>query len=95
MLHCLHTTENPKGCGYSRWCPDCVVRNYVRSAARGVPAIKKKTQMELLRDGKPTKVEVQVSTSPFRYERHTFVLLMLEGLETAVGEKAPETPGNL
>lgn len=81
VLHCLHAGETPRGCGGSDSCPDCVVRNSVTSAARGVPVVRRPTQMELVRQGRPVPVDVQVTTNPFQYERHSFVLLMLEGLE--------------
>ena len=30
VLHCLHATDVPEGCGHAEFCRDCVIRNAVR-----------------------------------------------------------------
>jgi PAS domain S-box-containing protein len=35
VLHCLHATETPQGCGHASACSDCVVRNSVASFIGG------------------------------------------------------------
>jgi hypothetical protein len=37
--------------------------------------------MEVLARGKPTKLNLQVSSSPFTFGRYSLVLLVLEGLD--------------
>lgn len=83
VLHCLHSTETGGGCGASPSCSDCVVRNSVESAWRGIPVVRESAQMEIVHGDDHLKFDVKVSTNPFKYERHAFVLLMLEGLERA------------
>jgi hypothetical protein len=41
---------------------------------------RQKARMELVAGGKTTKVDLQISCSPFTYERSKFILLVLEGL---------------
>ncbi len=80
VLNCVHATESPDGCGRSAVCSDCVVRNAVRAAAKGRRVTRKDTWMELVSGKKRAKVNVRVSTLPINYHEHSFVLLILEGL---------------
>lgn len=80
ILHCLHTTESPKGCGGASACSDCGLREAVRTASKGRAVRRQWAEMELMEKGKPTKVNLRVSCQPFTYDRSAFVLLVLEGL---------------
>lgn len=80
ILHCLHTTESPKGCGGATACSDCGLRAAVRAASRGQSVTRQWAEMELIRRGRTVKVELRVSCQPFTYDRSAFVLLVLEGL---------------
>ena len=80
ILHCLHTTESPKGCGGAAACSDCGLRAAVRAASQGQSVRRQWAEMELVRRGRAVKVELRVSCQPFTYDRSTFVLLVLEGL---------------
>ena len=80
VLHCVHAKEVPEGCGRAPACPDCLVRKAVQAASRGRRVTRQEAQMELAANGKTTKVDLQISCSPFTYERFTFILLVLEGL---------------
>jgi len=80
ILHCLHTTESPKGCGGASACSDCGLRAAVRAASRGRSVTRQWAEMELIQRGRPVKVELRVSCQPFTYDRSALVLLVLEGL---------------
>ena len=80
VLNCVHSMEGPKGCGSAPACRDCMVRKSVRSAARGRRVVRRSAQMELVRNGKTAKVNLRVSCQPFTYDRSSFILLVLEGL---------------
>ena len=80
VLHCLHTTESPKGCGGASACADCGLRETVRAAAGGKSMIRQWAEMELMHKGKPTKVNLRISCQPFTYERTPLILLIFEGL---------------
>ena len=80
VLHCLHTTESPKGCGGATACSDCGLRAAVRAASRGQLVMRQWAEMELIWRGRPVTVELRVSCQPFTYDRSAFVLLVLEGL---------------
>ena len=80
VLHCLHTTKSPKGCGGASACSDCGLREAVLAASQGQAVTRQWAEMELLQQGRPTKVNLRVSCQPFTYDRNALVLLVLEGL---------------
>lgn len=80
LLRCLHATETLGGCGEAPACADCGLREAVRAAAGGQPIQRQWAEMELLKEGKPTKVNLRLSCQPFTVGKNSFVLLVLEGL---------------
>ena len=82
VLRCLHAAEAPGGCGCTPACADCELRAAVRSASQGKAVNRHWAEMELLQQGKPTKVSLRVSCQPFTYEKNSFVLLVLEGVNS-------------
>ncbi len=80
VLHCIHSTDVPEGCGRGPACPDCVVRQSVAAAARGRRVTRRWAQMELREGPRRKKVDLRVSCEPISYQDHSFVLLILEGL---------------
>jgi PAS domain-containing protein len=91
VLHCVHSTETPEGCGRAPACMDCVVRRCVEAASRGQTITRERAQMELAGKGKQTRVDLRVSCQPFNYEKHNFVLLVLEGLNDPPAKPARKT----
>jgi len=82
ILHCLHTAESPKGCGGASACSDCGLREAVRAASRGRAVTRQRAEMELIQKGRPTQVDLRISCQPFTYGKSSFVLLVLEGLNS-------------
>ena len=80
VLHCLHTTESPEGCGGAAACSDCGLRSLVRTASRGRNVRRQWAEMELMQQGKSARVNLRVSCQPFTYNRRDLILLILEGL---------------
>ncbi len=81
ILHCIHATEVPEGCGYSENCKECVIRNSVKQSVSGATVYRQKTKMELVKnDGKITGKHFLVTTSPFEYGNKTYALLILEDI---------------
>jgi len=80
VLHCVPAAETPHGCGNSKVCPACVIRNSVSAASRGQAVAREPAELELWHGAKRVRHKVKVSTQPFSYEKHSFVLLVLEGL---------------
>jgi PAS domain S-box-containing protein len=84
VLHCIHSTDVPEGCGRAEFCKDCVVRNAVNEAMQGTTVFRKKNRMELRAKGKVLEIHALVTTAPFRYEDKTFVLLSLEDISELI-----------
>jgi hypothetical protein len=80
ILNCLHASETPEGCGHSKSCPDCVVRQAVEAACKGRAVTRKWTDLDLVRKGKLAKTKLRVTAQPVSYENQSLVLLILEGL---------------
>ena len=79
VLHCIHA-ETAEGCGRTPACESCVVRQSVRAAFQGQHTTRQWARMARQDDGKRGTVTLRVSCHPFTYERHSFALLILEGL---------------
>jgi len=82
ILHCLHTTESPKRCGGAPACSDCGLRAAVRAASQGRSVTRQAAEMELVQKGRPTRIDLRISCQPFSYRKSSFVLLVLEGLNS-------------
>jgi PAS domain-containing protein len=80
VLHCIHATEHPEGCGRSKACTRCVVRKAVGAAFKGQEIRREPAQLELRQGTKKRRVNLQVSCRSVDYEGHAFALLILEGL---------------
>ncbi len=81
VLGCIHATDSPDGCGRGETCVDCIVRNAVKAASSGKRVTRQTTWMELKSgSSKAKKINVKVSTLPINYQQHSWVLLILEGL---------------
>jgi PAS domain-containing protein len=80
VLHCLHASEVPKGCGRAPFCKDCVIRNSVAEALQGNRIARRRTRIEMIRDGKKIEIYALVSASPFLYEDRSLVLLVIEDI---------------
>jgi hypothetical protein len=80
VLHCLHSTESPEGCGHAPYCQTCVVRNSVKEAFRGQEVIRRKTRLELLSNGAKKEVFALITASPFHYEEKQLALLVIEDI---------------
>ncbi len=82
VLHCLHAMETPEGCGCAPACAGCELRAAVRSAFQGRAVKRQWAEMELLQQGRPAKVSLRVSCQPFTYEKNSYALLVLEGVNS-------------
>ena len=85
VLHCVHATDVPGGCGRAEYCKDCVVRQSVNEAFRGEKTFRSKTRMELQgSDNLITEVNLLVTAAPFTWEGRSFSLLILEDISELI-----------
>lgn len=80
VLHCVHATETPAGCGQAEPCRDCPVRNSVAESIRGHRVARKRARMELVGEKGVTPIYLLVTTAPFIHQGKSLVLLTLEDI---------------
>ena len=80
VLHCIHSTEVPEGCGRSPSCKSCVIRNSVTEAFRGTRVVRRRERMELVRDGNKMEIYALVTASPFSFRRRPHALVVIEDI---------------
>jgi PAS domain-containing protein len=80
ILHCLHATETPGGCGRSAVCKDCPVRDSVREALSGQRVVRARARMQLLQGKEAAEIFLLVTTAPLVHQGQSLVLLILEDI---------------
>jgi PAS domain-containing protein len=88
VLHCLHSTEAPEGCGRAKFCKTCPVRNAVNESVRGHRVVRKRAMMELVSEGHTVELYLLVTTAPFSYKDKSLVLLILEDISELMALKS-------
>jgi len=80
VLHCIHATEAPGGCGESMVCKDCILRNSVQVAMKGQQVFRACTKLDLMTRDETTEVQLLISAAPLVFEGRAFALLALENI---------------
>ncbi len=78
VLHCVHATETPEGCGHSPDCGKCVIRNSVTEAMQGSNVFRQPTSVDLIDGQVVIERDLLVTASPFQFHGRGHVLLVLE-----------------
>jgi len=81
ILYCAHSRETPEGCGRASSCKNCVIRNSVNEAFHGNRVVRRRTRIELIRNGNTIEVSALVSASPIVFQNRSFVLLVIEDID--------------
>lgn len=84
VLHCLHATETPEGCGHAPACADCAIRQSVGKAIAGTQVVRARARLDLVADGRTTPFYALVTASPFDYRGNRVVLVIIEDLSQMV-----------
>jgi len=83
-LRCLHSMEQPEGCGRSESCRDCIIREAVNQAVRGGRVHRRQARLRIMGEGKDTEVYYLVTSAPFLHEGKPLALLMLEDISELI-----------
>lgn len=78
ILNCQHAVEDEKGCGNTQYCKNCVIRESVENAGKGMTVYKKKYELKVKKHGKKSSRHTLVTCSPFKYEGKDLILLVIE-----------------
>ena len=80
ILHCIHATDSPEGCGRGLFCKDCIIRNSVTECLRGRAVTRRRTKAELIQGGKQRELELLITASPLPGGDDPLVLLIIEDI---------------
>lgn len=80
VLHCLHSNDVTEGCGRAPLCKSCVIRNSVTEAFYGSRILRRRTKIDIIRDGHKTELYALITCSPFRFRDRPHVLLVIEDI---------------
>ena len=84
VVHCIHSTDSPDGCGRGDFCKTCLIRKAVGRALAENVCVRARTRMELQSDAGLRPVSVLVTASPFSHENRRLVLLVLEDISELI-----------
>lgn len=80
VMHCIHSSDSPGGCGTGPHCADCVLRGSVNSAFSGKPVVRASTEVRVSVKGRELVLPALISTSPFSMEGQVYSLVVLEDI---------------
>jgi PAS domain-containing protein len=94
VFHCLHSRDVTAGCGHGPFCKTCLVRGAVNEAFDGKKCIRRQIRMELCSGQQVTELQILLTASPFNYQGHERVVLILEDIAgiAALQRLAPPSP---
>jgi PAS domain-containing protein len=80
VLHCLHATDVPEGCGRGPFCKDCIIRNSVTDSLSGKRVTRRRSKVTLVTGDNRRDVELLITTSPLPPGPVPLALLILEDI---------------
>lgn len=80
VLRCLHSTEVPEGCGRAPFCEHCIIRNSVNEGFKGNRVVRRRTRIELIREGVTIEIYALITVSPFQFQERALALLVIEDI---------------
>ena len=81
ILHCLHSTETPDGCGHAPACPRCPIRNSVNSALDGETPQRQTVKLEMLtQDDQTVTALFLITVAPLAFENRRLAVVILEDI---------------
>ena len=80
MLHCLHASETPEGCGHAPACTTCPIRNSVNFALGGQTPLRQTVRLELVAQGKTAEALFLLTVAPLVLEESHLAVVILEDI---------------
>lgn len=80
VLHCLHSTDEPDGCGHGAFCKDCIIRRSVTEASEGKRIARRRAKIDIIRNREKVEIYALVTANPFSYDKKSLVLLVIEDI---------------
>jgi sigma-54 dependent transcriptional regulator, acetoin dehydrogenase operon transcriptional activator AcoR len=80
VLHCVHASEVPEGCGYSSACQDCQVRSIALDAISGRKIERRLTEFQFRLNGKAGQLRLLLSAAPFSHNNERLAIIIMEDI---------------
>ena len=80
VFHCLHSRDVTAGCGHGPFCQRCPIRGAVSEAFAGKKCVRRQVRLELWSGPAVKKLDVLLTASPFTYQGHERVVLIIEDI---------------
>jgi len=80
VMHCIHSTDSPGGCGTGPHCAGCLVRSAVNSAYAGQAVHRQRTDITVKTGGKTLDIPALISVSGFSFEGKIYALMVIEDI---------------
>jgi hypothetical protein len=80
VLHCLHATDVPEGCGRGPSCSSCIIRNSVKACLKGQTVTRRIMNLQLASEASPKDLQILVTASPMPGSEERTALLILEDI---------------
>ena len=80
VFHCLHSRDVAEGGGHGPFCKSCLVRGAVNEAFAGKKCVRRQVRMQLCTGRRVKHLDVLLTASPFEYQGHERVVLILEDI---------------
>jgi hypothetical protein len=88
VLHCLHSTDVPQGCGRGPACVDCLIRNSVSQSLTGQIVSRRRINLQITQDGLTRDLQTLITTCPVSDGSEKQALLMIEDITELSGLKS-------
>jgi PAS domain S-box-containing protein len=80
-LRCVHSTKDPRGCGYAPQCPLCPARNGIETLlASGGAMHGAEVPLELNRNGEPRKIWLEIGAEPIMMNGRRHLCVAMEDI---------------
>ncbi len=80
VLKCVHAFETPEGCGFSKDCSDCMVRQTALKAISGQKIERNRAHVELIMNGRVEDLEFLISAAPLDHDGERMAVVILEDM---------------
>jgi nitrogen fixation/metabolism regulation signal transduction histidine kinase len=90
VISCIHSAEEPAGCGTSRACAYCGAVNAILESQKTGKKAKKETQISSMVDGKHKSWDLNIFSTPISFNGDLFYVLILQDISDLKRRKALE-----
>jgi nitrogen fixation/metabolism regulation signal transduction histidine kinase len=90
VISCIHSAEEPAGCGTSRACAYCGAVNVILESQKTGKKAKKETQISSMVDGKHKSWDLNIFSTPISFNGDLFYVLILQDISDLKRRKALE-----